>query len=123
MEANILMERENPLFSRKEIILEITADVTLSKDEAKRVISEKFSSDESLIRIRVIKGKFGSRVFSVVADIYDSVNEFNRVVKKTKQEIEAEKKAEEERLKAEEEARLVAEQAAEASESGEGEKE
>lgn len=117
MEINVIREKENPLFSRKEVSLTVTADVTPSMAEARKIIAEKYSSDEDLIRVREIMGKFGSNVFSVVADIYSSKEEFNRIVKKTKQELKAEeearkaafeaKKAEEEAKKAEEEAKKV----------------
>jgi ribosomal protein S24E len=111
MEVKVVREEHNPLFSRKEVGLEVTTEITPSKEEAKKLVAEKFSADESLVRIRVVEGKFGSQTFTIVADVYDSIEEFDRIVKKTKQEIDAEKKAEEERLKAEEEAKLVAEEA------------
>lgn len=117
MEINVIQEKDNPLFSRKEIKLAVAADVTPSMAEAKKIVAEKYSSDEDLIRVREVQGKFGSSVFSVVADIYSSKEEFNRIVKKTKQELKAEeeakkaafeaKKAEKEAKKAEEEAKKV----------------
>lgn len=111
MEKKILKDFYNGLFSRREVQVAISVDVTPSMQDAKKAIADEFSVNESLVRIRNIKGRFGSREFIVVADIYDSVEEFARVVKKTKQEIDAEKKAEEERLKAEEEKRKAEEEA------------
>ena len=108
MEIKIIEEKVNALFSRREVKVEVKAEVVPSHDEAKKIIVEKFSCDEAVIRIRKIEGRFGVQSFTIVADIYDSKEEFLRVVKKTKQEIDAEKKAEEEKLKAEIEAREAA---------------
>ncbi len=103
MEIKVIQEKKNALFSRNEVKLEVKAEVTPSKKEAMKMISEKFKVDEKLIRIRDILGKFGVSIFIVTADVYDSAEDFNRIVKKTKQELEAEKKAAEEKKKAEEE--------------------
>jgi len=96
MRIKIIEEKKNPLFSRKEIHLEIESDAVPSHEEVKNLVSEKFSSDQELIRTRLIKGRFGINIFDVFIDIYDSKEEFDRVVKKTKQELDKEKKAEEE---------------------------
>lgn len=100
-------QKENPLFSRKEVVLQVQAEVVPSIVESKKIVAKEFSSKEDVVRIRKISGKFGAHIFSIVADVYDSLEEFNRVVKKTKQEVDAEKKAIEEKEKAEAEAKLV----------------
>lgn len=129
MEINIIQEKKNPLFSRNEVKLKVEVPITPSKEEAKKMIAKKFKVDEKLIKIRDILGKFGVSVFVVTADIYDSIEEFDRIVKKTKQEKEAEKKAEEERLNAIKEAKeaeaeaKAAEEAAKAEEVKEESKE
>lgn len=109
MEIKILKEKENPLFSRKEVEVQVINNVTPTKEEAKRIISDKFSCDSNLVRIIKISSNFGSRKFIVYADIYSSLEEFNLLVRKTKKEIEEEKKALEAR-KAEEEAKKAAEE-------------
>lgn len=118
MEIKIVKEQENPLFSRKEVHVSVEDMITPSLLEARKIVAEQLKSDEALVRVRKIDTRFGSRVFTIIADIYDSVEEFNRVVKKTKQEVEAEKKAiadakaaEAEAEKAEEEAKAAAEEA------------
>lgn len=111
MEAKKVSEVENPLFSRKELHLEINSDAVPSYEEVKNLLKEKFSYDPDLIRIQNVKGRFGSQVFDAYVHVYSSAKEFKRVVKKTKQEIEAEKKAIEEKAKAEAEARKAAEEA------------
>ena len=109
VELNIIYEKENPLFSRKEVRLEVETSSVPSKEEAVKIVSEKYKVEPGVIRIRDVKGKYGVSLFSITADIYSSMEEFNRIVKKTKQEIEAEKKAIEEAKKAEEEAKATAE--------------
>ena len=111
------IENKNPLFSRNEVVLEIEHETVPSNVDSVQLVSKEFGADPALTRIRKIDSKFGSRNFKIVADIYDSKEEFSRVVKKTKQEIEAEKKAEEERIakeKEEAEAKKAEEEAAKA---------
>lgn len=128
MKIDIIEEKRNDLFSRNEVKIKVEEEIIPSKEEARKIVADKFSVDLELVRINKIEGKFGTHLFIIEADIYDSKDEFFRVVKKTKQEIDAEKKAEEERLKAEAEAkeaeRAAKEEAAKpAEESGEETKE
>lgn len=130
MEVKIIQEKLNPLFSRKEVVLEVKNEIVPSKAESVDLVSKEFKCNTMLVRIRDVKGRYGESVFKVTADIYDSVEEFNRIVKKTKQEIEKEKKeieeakkAEEEKKKAEEEARKSEEEKKEESEVKEEKKE
>ncbi len=105
MRIKIIEEKKNPLFSRREIHLEIESVAVPSHEEVKNLVSEKFSSDPKLIRTKLIKGRFGINIFDVFVDIYDSNEEFDRVVKKTKQELDKEKRRIEEESKGESEAK------------------
>lgn len=116
MSIEIVSEKENLLFSRKEIILAGEFDSAPSNEESKKIVADKFKADPELVRIQKIEGKFGTRIFRIIADIYSSKEEFNRLVKKTKKELDDEKKAEEARKAAEEEARKKAEEEAKAKE-------
>ncbi len=116
MEAKKISEVENPLYSRKEYVVEIKANSIPSYDEVKKLLDEKFSMKPELVRINSVKGKFGTQVFEANVDVYSSDAEFKRVVKKTKQEIEKEKKAIEEKKKAEAEKKKAAEEAKKAEE-------
>lgn len=71
-EIKIIEEKENPLFKRKEIKLEVSAAVTPSHGEAREIISSKFSKPEENIRIKNILGRFGSKEFTIRANIYES---------------------------------------------------
>lgn len=115
----ILEEKENSLFNRKELKLEIESDVTPSHAEIEKLISEKFSADAEKIKINKIEGKFGVRKFLVLANIYNSKEDKENFEIKTKKQREAEKKAREEedkklaeeKKKAQEEAKAAAEAA------------
>ena len=109
MEAKKISEVENPLFSRKELHLEVKSGAAPSYEEVKNLLKEKFSYSPDLVRIQNVKGRFGSQVFDVHVHVYSSAEEFKRVVKKTKQEVEAEKKVIEEKAKAEAEAKKAEE--------------
>lgn len=111
MEINIIEEKQNPLFNRKEIIFELEAEITPSHVDVEKIISEKFSTQPESFKVKKIEGKFGSKVFKISANIYPSREEKEDTEFKTKQEKEAEikaleegKKAEQEKKKAEKEA-------------------
>jgi ribosomal protein S24E len=72
MEIKIINENENALFNRKEIFGEIGAEVIPSNIEVAKALAENFSASEEAITIKKIVGKFGSKVFSVDANIYNS---------------------------------------------------
>jgi len=69
---NIIEEKENPLFNRKEIKFSIDAEITPSHVDTRKIISEKFSTPEENIRIKNILGKFGSKTFTISTNIYAS---------------------------------------------------
>lgn len=77
--------KENPLFNRKEISFEVQANITPSRLETSKFFSEKFSVPVENIKIKIIKGKFGSNIFSGSVFIYNSEEDKNRVeIKKKK---------------------------------------
>lgn len=83
-------ERKNPLFGRKEVQIKITdREFPAKKDEAAKLIAEKFSVPEENVHIEKIDGKFGTRSFTILAEIYDSkeqkesINTINKKKKKS----------------------------------------
>ena len=97
MNLKIIEEKQNPLFKRKEIAIEIRADVAPNYSEVTRLLAEKFSAKEDSIKIKKIAGEFGSNDFVIIANIYPSKEEKDSMEIKTKQELEAEKKVEAEK--------------------------
>ncbi len=71
----IIEERENPLFKRKEIKISIDAEVSPNRTDILKSISEKFSVPADNIIIKKIHGKFGSKNFTISANLYSSKEE------------------------------------------------
>jgi len=92
MELKIINQKENPLFNRKEIEFNSRAEVTPSKQEVQKLISEKLSAPIEAIKLKGIHGKFGSKNFTIKANIYNSIEDKERIEPKSKKEKEIEKK-------------------------------
>ena len=99
----ITEQKENALFNRKEIKGFMETEKTPSRSELIKIISENLSVPAENIKIKSIKGKFGSKKFNIEANIYSSEKDKNEVEIKKKKELEAEKKAEEEKSRIQEE--------------------
>ena len=96
MKIEIIKEINNPLFSRKEIQLNIEADVTPSRKGVMQLVSKKFSIAPENIDVKKILGKFGSKNFKVNVHMYASKQDKEKIVPKSKKkETELEKKTEE----------------------------
>jgi len=87
----ILNEKENPLFSRKEIQVSVEAEITPSHLNVEKLISEKFSIPVEKIKIKKISGKFGSKTFIITANIYSSKEDKNKIESEKKKESGEEK--------------------------------
>ena len=91
---NIIKEFENPLFKRKEIEGIIKRDITPSKNEVMEILCKQYAASEDAVKILGIYGSFGTKESKILACIYNSKEERDKVEKRTKKEIEAEKKEE-----------------------------
>jgi ribosomal protein S24E len=91
MEFKITKEEQNPLFNRKEIEGMISSNIAPSNEEVAKKLAEKFSTEPGALRIIDIKGKFGSKDFTVRANVYPSKEERDNTEQLTKKEKEAEK--------------------------------
>lgn len=123
-------ENENPLFKRKEIILEINSTSAPSYEETLEFLSKKYSTQPENIRVKSIKGKFGSQDFTITANLYDSEQnkiliegEYKKEKELAKKKAEAKAKEEAEKKEKEEAAKAEAEKPEENSESKEETKE
>ena len=114
---NILEEKENPLYNRKEIKIIGKSKINPNKIDSEKLISEKFSKPVENIVIKKIKGKFGRDTFLITANIYNSKEDKEKTEFKSKKEKEVEAKLKEEEAKKaeqekqEEEAKKKAEEA------------
>lgn len=86
MEFKIIIDTQNPLFNRREIEGEVHAEVTPSRAEVAQILAKKFSADIETIKIRTIKGRFGSKTFVVVANIYASKKDKDKIEAKSKRD-------------------------------------
>jgi len=94
----VINEKENKLFNRKEIQINVEAEITPSHEEAKKLISKKFSTKPENIRIKKIAGKFGSKVFGISANVYSSKEDLEKTEFFSKKELEKQKSVEPEQI-------------------------
>ncbi len=90
----ILNQKENPLFNRKEVEIDFETNVAPKVQEAENFIAEKFSSNPENVKIKKIKGFFGSRKFIISANVYHTKEDKEKIESKSKKE-KTENKAEE----------------------------
>ncbi len=102
MKIEIINEKKNPIFNRKEIILEVESEITPNYVEIEKIVAEKFKTTPESLKIKKINGNFGSKKFIIDANIYSSKEEKESIEAKSKKEKEAIKKIAEESKKAEE---------------------
>jgi len=88
----ILEEKENPLFNRREVKFSIDAQVTPSKTDVGKFITEKFSAQHETIIIKGIHGSFGSKTFTISANIYKTREDLEKTEPKQKEETKPEEK-------------------------------
>mgnify|MGYP001590975619 CR=1 FL=1 len=93
MELKIIQEKENPLFKRKEILAEINSEITPKIIEIESILSREFSKPAENIKIKRIKGKFGTKFFNIEANIYELMEDKEKTEIKTQKQRNAEKKA------------------------------
>ena len=97
MELEIIKEKENPLFGRKEVQIGVDNQVTPTKDEIKILVAQKFSTQPENISIKGIHGKFGSQSFIINANIYSSSEEREKAEPKKKKGAESQEAPKEEK--------------------------
>ncbi len=68
----IIEQKDNPLFNRKEIKVLVEAQITPSINEAEKIISEEFPSSIENVKINKVKGRFGCKTFLINANIYNT---------------------------------------------------
>ena len=95
MSLKITHEKDNMLFKRKEIEGEITVEASPSRHHILEILSEKFKAKKDAIKIKKIKGRFGTKEFKVIAYVYHSKADKDSVELKKKKETDAEAKEKE----------------------------
>jgi ribosomal protein S24E len=82
----VITEKQNPLFNRKELVLSVDTNVSPKISEAEAFIAKEFSSSAENVKVRKIKGRFGSTNFVITANIYSSKEEKDKIESKAKKE-------------------------------------
>jgi ribosomal protein S24E len=77
-------EKENPLFSRKEIIVEIKGQTNPKRIDVENSLAERFSSNPDSVKADRIISRFGSDIFTIHARIYKSKEDKDNIEPKIK---------------------------------------
>jgi ribosomal protein S24E len=93
MEFKLLEDKKNALFNRREMKLEIKEEIIPSKEKVKEELASKYSLDKEAIEILKISGKFGVKIFTILANVYDNKEEMNKTMLKSKKTRDSEAKA------------------------------
>ena len=86
----IITQRENPAFNRKEVEVNVETEITPKTSEAEAFIAKEFSSNAENVKIKKIKGRFGSKNFIITANIYAVKEDKDKIelrTKKVKKEV------------------------------------
>ena len=98
LKMNITKDITNKLMKRREISFIIESDKNPNFADMKKLIVDKFKAEENLIDVYNILGNFGSHLFTISADIYESYDDLIKTLnlRKSKKQKEADVKAKEE---------------------------
>ncbi|VVB83011.1 Ribosomal protein S24e [uncultured archaeon] len=80
----IVKEKKNPIFDRREIEVNAVMSITPKIKEAEEFIGKEFSANPENVKIKKIKGRFGSNSFVITANIYTSKEEKDKIETKIK---------------------------------------
>ncbi|MEK6827645.1 MAG: hypothetical protein AABX99_04135 [Nanoarchaeota archaeon] len=80
----IVKEKKNPIFDRREIEINALLSVSPKIKEAEEMIGKEFSANPENVKIKKIKGRFGSTNFIITANIYTSKEEKDKIETKIK---------------------------------------
>ena len=109
MDIEITNEEDNSLFNRKEITGKVKVESSPQREDVMEALAEKYSTSLDNIKVKGIKGSFGSSEFKVEANIYSNKEEKETTENKKKKDTELEKKRAEAQ-KAEEEKKASSEE-------------
>ena len=102
MKIEIINEKKNPIFNRKEIILEVESEITPSHIEAEKIVAEKFKTTPEFLKIKRFMETLVQRPLLLTQIFILQKRKKENIEAKSKKEKEANKKIAEESKKAEE---------------------
>jgi ribosomal protein S24E len=92
MALNIIQNKENPFFNRKEIVFNLESQSTPTFKEVEELVSKEFSIPTENVYVEKIKGNFGLRSFMIYVQIYSSKEEKEKLIHKNKKKKKEEVK-------------------------------
>ena len=84
----VIEDKQNELLNRREVKIIVEAEKNPSFSESLKLVGETFKSQEDLIEVKEIKGKFGRSTFLISAFIYKTKEEKERSEKKKEKKSE-----------------------------------
>jgi len=81
----IVEEKENSLFNRRELLLNLDSEVSPKREEVFDLIASEFSVPKENVVIKKITGNFGSNSFDIHVMIYSSEEDKNKTEPKLKE--------------------------------------
>lgn len=88
----VIEDKQNEFFKRKEVKVIVGAGKNPSTPEASKLIADEFKASEENIAIQSVKGKFGRNTFLIVANIYNSKEDKEKMAFKTRKQRKQESK-------------------------------
>jgi len=85
-----MQERYNALLKRTEIVAAMDSQENPGFEKARADIAKECKADEEAIVIKAVRSHFGRHSFAIEADIYDSVEQKNKIEQKPKAKKAAE---------------------------------
>ena len=89
----ILQDKDNFLFNRKEIKLIVEAEKSPSFEEASEVVSKEFKAEKDNILVKEVRGKFGRNTFLISAFVYKTKEDKEKFEPKKEEKKPAEGEA------------------------------
>ncbi|MBL7059030.1 hypothetical protein ISS08_01095 [Candidatus Pacearchaeota archaeon] len=102
----IISENRNPLFKRKEVEASVESEITPGRYDVKIALSKELKVSEDQVKIKNVLGKYGSKVFDISANVYDTVEDRDYTEPKTTKEKKDEEQAKVTEEKAQEAAKV-----------------
>lgn len=88
-----------PLLNRKEVVFEIehAGKPTPKKDDIKKKIADDLKADVETVSLQKVINHFGSTKTKVIAEIYDTKEDLQKLIKKTKKNKDGKEESKEQK--------------------------
>ena len=99
-----IRETQFPLLNRTEVIYDIehARQATPRKESIKKQIADELKADENLVKLSKVISNFGKSKIRVIAEIYNTKEDLQRLIKKSKKQNQEQKEQVKKELSAKE---------------------